>query len=142
MSAATSHARADGVTRRDGHPPGTACESRGHRLCLEARAGRPRVQLVSRASSDHLVVAADAGTARLPAGHDMGLVGSYLCALWGSSQGFYASPIEFIKNPMIWMTGMSKFQASFSQGPNFAWALAGECCAHAPHVRHSSRPRS
>lgn len=69
----------------------------------------------------------------------MGLVGSYLCALWGSSQGFYASPIEFIKNPMIWMTGMSKFQASFSQGPNFAWALASECGAPRPMTLPSSR---
>jgi acyl-CoA synthetase (AMP-forming)/AMP-acid ligase II/acyl carrier protein len=59
----------------------------------------------------------------LPQYHDMGLIGSYLGLLYCGGQGFYISPISFLKDPMLWIRSMSKHRASHTQAPNFAYAL-------------------
>ena len=59
----------------------------------------------------------------LPQYHDMGLIGSYLGALYCGGCGYYLSPISFIRNPTIWVQAMSKYKATHAQAPNFAYAL-------------------
>ena len=59
----------------------------------------------------------------LPQYHDMGLIGSYLGALYCGGSGYYLSPISFIRNPVVWVTTMSKYKATHAQAPNFAYAL-------------------
>lgn len=60
----------------------------------------------------------------LPQYHDMGLIGSYLGAIYCGGSGYYLSPISFLKDPTVWLTSMSKYQATHTQAPNFAYALA------------------
>ena len=60
----------------------------------------------------------------LPQYHDMGLIGSYLGVIYCGGTGFYLSPISFLKNPLIWMSCMSKYQGTHTQAPNFAYALS------------------
>jgi acyl-CoA synthetase (AMP-forming)/AMP-acid ligase II len=59
----------------------------------------------------------------LPQYHDMGLIGSYLGALYCGGCGYYLSPLAFIRNPSLWVQAMSKYKATHIQAPNFAYAL-------------------
>lgn len=59
----------------------------------------------------------------LPQYHDMGLIGSYLGALYCGGCGYYLSPVNFIRNPSLWISAMSKYKATHIQAPNFAYAL-------------------
>eukprot|EP00753_Platysulcus_tardus_P008696 PLAT16176.2.p1 GENE.PLAT16176.2~~PLAT16176.2.p1 ORF type:complete len:712 (+),score=213.52 PLAT16176.2:937-3072(+) len=59
----------------------------------------------------------------LPQYHDMGLIGSYLGALYCGGQGVYMSPFSFIKNPPLWMTLVNEYRGTHLQGPNFAYGL-------------------
>jgi len=69
------------------------------------------------ATSDTVVVS------WLPQYHDMGLIGSFLGAMYCGGCGFYMSPISFIRNPVVWISCMSKYRATHVQAPNFAYAL-------------------
>ncbi len=62
----------------------------------------------------------------LPQYHDMGLIGSYLGALYCGGCGYYLSPMTFIKNPVLWIHCMSKFRATHVQAPNFAYSLVAK----------------
>jgi len=60
----------------------------------------------------------------LPQYHDMGLIGSYLGVVYCGGTGYYISPISFLKNPLVWMTCMSKYGGTHTQAPSFAYALS------------------
>jgi acyl-CoA synthetase (AMP-forming)/AMP-acid ligase II len=60
----------------------------------------------------------------LPQYHDMGLIGSYLGTLYCGGIGYYMSPLSFLKDPLLWPRSLSRFKASHTQAPNFAFALA------------------
>ena len=53
----------------------------------------------------------------------MGLIGSYLGTLYCGGSGAYMSPLTFIKNPSLWMEMSSKYKATHTQAPNFAYKL-------------------
>ncbi len=59
----------------------------------------------------------------LPQYHDMGLIGSYLGALYCGGSGYYMSPFTFLQRPVIWIEAISRFQATHIQAPNFAFKL-------------------
>eukprot|EP00939_MAST-03C_sp_MAST-3C-sp1_P001284 g1284.t1 len=59
----------------------------------------------------------------LPQYHDMGLIGSWLGALYTGGQGFYISPITFMQRPVMWLELMSKYKCTHTQTPNFALRL-------------------
>jgi acyl-CoA synthetase (AMP-forming)/AMP-acid ligase II len=71
-----------------------------------------------RAGTDTVVVS------WLPQYHDMGLIGSYLGALYCGGCGFYLSPFAFLKSPLIWLQAISAHRATHMQAPNFGFALA------------------
>lgn len=60
----------------------------------------------------------------LPQYHDMGLIGSYLGAMYCGGVGYYLSPISFLKDPVVWIKAMSQFRGTHTQAPNFAYALS------------------
>lgn len=45
----------------------------------------------------------------------MGLIGSYLGAVWCGASGYYISPISFLKDPLVWVKAMSEFKATHTQ---------------------------
>lgn len=59
----------------------------------------------------------------LPQYHDMGLIGSYLGAMYCGGCGYYLSPYSYIRNPSVWIRSISKYRATHMQAPNFAYTL-------------------
>lgn len=66
---------------------------------------------------DHLPI----GVSWLPQYHDMGLIGYYLffALKGGTTYGF--SPADFIQRPALWLESISKYRATASSAPNFAY---------------------
>ncbi|KAI3898075.1 hypothetical protein MKX03_002146 [Papaver bracteatum] len=59
----------------------------------------------------------------LPQYHDMGLIGGLFTALVSGGTAILFSPLTFIKNPLLWLQTMSKYSATHSARPNFAFEL-------------------
>lgn len=63
------------------------------------------------------------GVIWLPLFHDMGLVGGVLQPLYGGFPVTLMSPIALIQKPILWLEAVSKYGATTSGGPNFAYDL-------------------
>ncbi len=59
----------------------------------------------------------------LPAYHDMGLIGSILQPLYADGSMVLMSPLAFLQKPDRWLNAISRYQATVSGGPNFAYDL-------------------
>jgi acyl-CoA synthetase (AMP-forming)/AMP-acid ligase II len=61
----------------------------------------------------------------LPPYHDMGLIGGVLQPVFygGGRPSVLISPLAFIKRPARWLEGISRYRATISGGPNFAYDL-------------------
>ncbi|HEX8352320.1 MAG TPA: condensation domain-containing protein, partial [Pyrinomonadaceae bacterium] len=59
----------------------------------------------------------------LPLYHDMGLIGNMLQPLYLGARGILMSPVAFLQRPFIWLEAVSRFRATTSGGPNFAYEL-------------------
>nr|AXN93619.1 PuwI [Symplocastrum muelleri NIVA-CYA 644] len=59
----------------------------------------------------------------LPLFHDMGLIGNVLQPLYLGGLCFLMSPIAFIQKPLRWLQAISRYKATTSGGPNFAYDL-------------------
>lgn len=57
----------------------------------------------------------------LPFHHDMGLIGNILQPLFVGAHCILLSPICFLRRPQIWLQAISKYRATTSGGPNFAF---------------------
>ncbi len=63
------------------------------------------------------------GVIWLPPYHDMGLIGGILQPLYGGFPVVLMSPVAFLQQPICWLQAISRYQASTSGGPNFAYDL-------------------
>jgi acyl-CoA synthetase (AMP-forming)/AMP-acid ligase II len=63
------------------------------------------------------------GVGWLPLFHDMGLIGNVLQALYLGASCVLMSPIAFIQKPIRWLQAISRYQATTSGAPNFAYDL-------------------
>lgn len=63
------------------------------------------------------------GVGWLPLFHDMGLIGNVLQALYVGAPCVLMSPIDFVQKPIRWLQAISRYQATTSGGPNFAYDL-------------------
>ncbi|MBA0658098.1 hypothetical protein Goklo_010334 [Gossypium klotzschianum] len=59
----------------------------------------------------------------LPQYHDMGLIGGLFTAMVSGGSAVLFSPMTFIRNPLLWLQTISKYKATHSAGPNFAFEL-------------------
>ncbi|HKQ08250.1 MAG TPA: condensation domain-containing protein [Blastocatellia bacterium] len=59
----------------------------------------------------------------LPLFHDMGLIGSVLQTLYAGARCILLSPTTFLQNPSAWLETISRYRATTSGGPDFAYAL-------------------
>ena len=57
----------------------------------------------------------------LPFQHDMGLVGIILQSVSLGSTAVLMSPLAFVQQPISWLRGISKYRATHSGAPNFAF---------------------
>ena len=59
----------------------------------------------------------------LPPYHDMGLIGGIVQPLYGGFPITLMSPTDFLERPFRWLEAVSRFRATTSGGPNFAYDL-------------------
>ncbi|ELR99536.1 AMP-binding protein [Gloeocapsa sp. PCC 73106] len=59
----------------------------------------------------------------LPPYHDMGLIGGILQPFYGGFPVILMSPLSVIRRPIRWLKAISRYQATTSGGPNFAYNL-------------------
>jgi len=59
----------------------------------------------------------------LPPYHDMGLIGGVLQPLYGGFPCALMSPVSFLQHPVRWLKAISRYRATTSGGPNFAYDL-------------------
>ncbi len=63
------------------------------------------------------------GVSWLPPYHDMGLIGGVLQPLYVGAPMILISPVAFMQKPWRWLQAISRFKATTSGGPNFAYDL-------------------
>jgi len=59
----------------------------------------------------------------LPLYHDMGLIGNVLQPLYKGIPCVLMSPLHFLQRPSRWLRAISRYRATLSGGPNFAYDL-------------------
>ena len=74
----------------------------------------------------------------LPAYHDMGLVADMLQPIYAGYTQVFMSPFDFIARPLRWLEAISRYQASLSGAPNFAYALCAEKAARLDSAARAS----
>jgi acyl-CoA synthetase (AMP-forming)/AMP-acid ligase II len=63
------------------------------------------------------------GVSWLPVYHDMGLIGGVLQPIYVGAQTVLMSPMDFLQKPIRWLEAISRYGATTSGGPNFAYDL-------------------
>ena len=63
------------------------------------------------------------GVGWLPLFHDMGLIGNVIQAIYLGTSCVLMSPVSFVQKPLRWLQAISKYQATTSGAPNFAYDL-------------------
>ena len=79
------------------------------------------VRAMVRATS---ATSADVFVSWLPLYHDMGLIGAWLCPLYGGLPLVVMSPLHFLSRPSRWLWAIHRYRGTISAGPNFAYELA------------------
>jgi len=62
----------------------------------------------------------------LPQYHDMGLIGNILQPLWLGATAVLMSPVAFLQKPVRWLEAVSRWGATTSGAPDFAYRLCAE----------------
>jgi thioester reductase-like protein len=57
----------------------------------------------------------------LPQYHDMGLIGYYLFSALSGGTTYGFSPLDFIQRPALWLDSITKYRATATSAPNFAF---------------------
>jgi acyl-CoA synthetase (AMP-forming)/AMP-acid ligase II/acyl carrier protein len=63
------------------------------------------------------------GVIWLPLYHDMGLIGGILQPIYGGFPVTLMSPVAFLQKPFRWLEAISRYKATTSGGPNFAYDM-------------------
>lgn len=66
---------------------------------------------------------ASIGVSWLPLYHDMGLIGNVLQPLYTGFSCILLSPVDFLQKPLRWLQAITRYHATTSGGPNFAYDL-------------------
>jgi fatty-acyl-CoA synthase len=61
----------------------------------------------------------------LPMFHDMGMVGFYTTPMTMGIELVKVTPVDFLTGPLLWAELISKYKATITAAPNFAYALLG-----------------
>jgi acyl-CoA synthetase (AMP-forming)/AMP-acid ligase II len=124
----------DQVAARDG--PGVLAQDTEQLALLQYTSGStadPRGVMLSHANflANSAVLAAglrlsseSRGFCWLPASHDMGLITGILQPVIVGFPTVLMPPLAVLKEPLRWLAGISRFGATFSGAPNFAYELA------------------
>jgi fatty-acyl-CoA synthase len=67
----------------------------------------------------------------LPLFHDMGMVGFLTVPMTVGVELVKVTPVDFLTGPLLWPSLMSKYHATVTAAPNFAYAMVGRRMARA-----------
>jgi acyl-CoA synthetase (AMP-forming)/AMP-acid ligase II len=116
----------------DWRPPALTGESLAFLQYTSGSTSTPRGVMVSHANLLHnqrMIRQAFAHTEHacivgwLPLYHDMGLIGNVLQPLYLGVPCILMSPMSFLQSPFRWLQAISRYRATTSGGPNFAYDL-------------------
>lgn len=62
----------------------------------------------------------------LPMYHDMGLIGNILHNVYIGSKCVFFAPVHFLQKPLRWLRAVTKYRATLSGAPNFAFDLLNQ----------------
>lgn len=68
----------------------------------------------------------------LPMFHDMGMVGCLLMPMISGMELVSVTPADFLSRPLLWADLMSRYRATITTAPNFAWAVLTRQLARVP----------
>jgi acyl-CoA synthetase (AMP-forming)/AMP-acid ligase II len=66
------------------------------------------------------------GVGWLPLFHDMGLIGNVIQPIYVGGTCVMMSPVSFVQKPIRWLKAISKYRATTSGAPNFAYDLLSD----------------
>ncbi|MBW1872710.1 MAG: AMP-binding protein [Deltaproteobacteria bacterium] len=66
------------------------------------------------------------GVSWLPMYHDMGLIGVLISGMYARGQLVFMLPESFVMNPVSWLKNMTKYRATATVAPNFAYHLCAQ----------------
>ncbi|CAG8787735.1 10358_t:CDS:2, partial [Acaulospora morrowiae] len=64
----------------------------------------------------------------VPQFHDLGLIGGFLNTVRGACKSCVMSPLTFLQKPESWLQMITKYNATYTAAPNFAYELAARKC--------------
>jgi len=65
----------------------------------------------------------DVAVSWLPSYHDMGLIGTILGAIYAGTTLILMAPLDFLQRPIRWLKAITRYKATVTGGPNFAYDL-------------------
>jgi amino acid adenylation domain-containing protein len=116
----------------DWRPAGIGPETTAFLQYTSGSTGRPKGVVVSHRNLLHNSAfiqerfglgPASRGVIWLPPYHDMGLIGGILQPIYGGFPVTLMSPMGFLRDPLRWLEAITRYRATTSGGPNFAYDL-------------------
>ncbi len=113
-------------------PPGVAARQLAFLQYTSGSTADPKGVMVSHASLWHNQAVIHAGFRQtessvvvgwLPLYHDMGLIGNVLHPLYLGARCVLMSSLDFLRRPGLWLEAITRYRATVSGGPNFAYEL-------------------
>ncbi|MEM8673230.1 MAG: fatty acyl-AMP ligase [Cyanobacteria bacterium P01_G01_bin.67] len=116
----------------DWYEPAVSCDTLAFLQYTSGSTGAPKGVMISHGNllhNEEMIKIAYQHTEKtifvgwLPLFHDMGLIGNVLQPLYLGIPCFLMSPEDFLKKPIRWLKAISRYKATTSGGPNFAYDL-------------------
>lgn len=123
------------VNARAWHEPNLNGDALAFLQYTSGSTGTPKGVMVSHGNLMHNAISiqhcfADTSSTRsvcwLPPYHDMGLIGGILQPLYLGAFTVLMSPVDFLQKPVRWLQAISRYRATTSGGPNFAYELCAQ----------------
>lgn len=76
--------------------------------------------------------ASDVSVNWMPLYHDMGLIGFHLTPVYAGVTQYFIDPVDFVKNPSLWLETMSAVRCTISACPNFGQMIVNRHLGRKP----------